>query len=129
MASRHWYRLRSGELVILIAVGIVVLVFATGNYRTLLEKLYSPYAAFVAVIMLLEYVVLKGADRSALFRRQLHAAREKRRDDLLTMREMEGRLAQMETNLGGLEDERGEGSAQAIRMEVDALRSLLRSRI
>ena len=93
MTPRSWHRPGSGILVILVAIGLLILTLATGKFTVLVGKLYSPYTAFIAVIMIVEYIILKGADRTALYRRELEAARAIRREDLLALRQMESRLA------------------------------------
>jgi len=76
-------------LAILIGAGLLALTIVTGKFGRILDFLYSPYAAFLAVVMIAEYVIVKGADRSSLYRRGMEAAREKRQEDLLTFRAME----------------------------------------
>lgn len=102
-------RTRSGELAAVITIGVIALIVVTGNFPAIVRVLYSPYAAFVAVVMLVEYIILKGADRSALYRRELEATRAKRRDDLLAMRKIEAALVELDDELaeaeGGAGDE------------------------
>lgn len=130
MTSRPRYRLRSGELIILITLGLVALIVVSGNFGAIFEKLYSPYAAFVAVVMLVEYVLLKGADRSALYQRELEAARAKRREDLLMFRALESELEEMKSSLGrdGADDD-GAALARSAGNDIDRLLGKLRSRI
>lgn len=130
MTPRPRRRLRSGELATLITIGILGLILVTGNARGLLRILYSPTAGLIAVVMLVEYILLKGADRSALYRRELDAARSKRREDLLALREMEERIVELRESLnheGGTE-ERPPGERRTIE-ELDGLLEKLRSRI
>lgn len=89
----------SGEMLILIVIGILALIIVTGNHELILSTLYSPTAAIIAIIMLIEYLVLKGSDRSPIYRRELEAAREKRRDDLLALRAVETRLVDLRARL------------------------------
>jgi hypothetical protein len=89
----------AGEMIILMIIGILILIVVTGNLRFIWEKLYSAYSAFIAVIMLVEYLLLKGSDRSAIYRRELEAARQKRRDDLLALRDMETQLVELRARL------------------------------
>lgn len=95
-------RIRSGEIIILIVIGLLILVFFTGNVETILKRLYSPYAGFVALVMLIEYLLLRGGDRTALYRRELEAARARRRDELLATRELETQLVEMRTRVAQL---------------------------
>ena len=106
-------------------LGLLGLILLTGNALTILRHLYSPYAAFVAVVMLVEYVLLKGADRSALYRRELEAARQKRREDLLALREMETALVRLTDRL----DRSPECASEEARRELIKVIERLRSRI
>ncbi len=84
-------------------IGVIALIVVTGNFSAIVRVLYSPYAAFVAVVMLVEYIILKGADRSALYRRELEATRAKRRDDLLEMQKIEAALVELDEELAGID--------------------------
>ena len=105
MSSKYRFRLGPGEILILITIGVLALIALTGNFRVILETLYKPYTALIAVIMLVEYVILKGADRSHIYRRELEAARETRRADLLAMRNMETRLVELRARLTPILDD------------------------
>jgi hypothetical protein len=98
-------RFGPGKIMVLIAIGVAALIFVTGYHSLIFEKLYSGYAFFIIVVIVVEYLLLKGADRSDMYRRELEAAREKRRDDLLALREIETRLAELQASLLSLEDD------------------------
>ena len=104
MTPRPRLRPRSGELFILISIGVVILTALTGHLEDVFRVLYSPYAAFVAVVMLIEYIVLKGADRSAVYQRELEAARAKRREELLAMKKIETTLESLKRSLDSARD-------------------------
>jgi purine-cytosine permease-like protein len=89
-------------MIILIVIGVLILIVVTGNYPKIIEAIYGPYTVLIAVIMLVEYLILKGGDRSDLYRRELEVARHKRRDDLLALREMETQLVEMRTHMHSL---------------------------
>lgn len=99
MKLRRRPKIGSGEIIILMIIGILILIVVTGNLRFIWEKLYSAYSAFIAMIMLFEYLLLKGSDRSGIYRRELEAARQKRRDDLLALRDMETQLIEARARL------------------------------
>ncbi len=92
-------RLTSGEMVILIIIGVLALVIITNKWRDILQALYSPTLAIIALVMLIEYLILKGSDRAPIYRRELEAAREKRRDDLLALRAIETRLVDLRARI------------------------------
>ncbi|MCL5269825.1 MAG: hypothetical protein M1457_04555 [bacterium] len=97
--GRRRPRFGSGEIIILIVILILVLIFVTNKHREILDMLFGPSTALVAVVMIVEYLLLRGADRSEIYRRELEAAREKRRDDLLALRAMEVELVELRARL------------------------------
>lgn len=101
MTMRRRPRIGSGEIIILIVIGILTLIYLTNNLSKIWENLYSGYAVAIVVIMLVEYLLLKGSDRSPIYRRELEAARVKRRDDLLALRDLETQLVELRSRLGG----------------------------
>lgn len=117
-------RSRTGELAAAITIGVIGLIVVTGNFRPIVRVLYSPYAGFVAVVMLVEYIILKGADRSALYRRELEAARAKRRDDLLAMQKIEAALVELDEELAGAE---GDADVEGPGDVGESMRELARS--
>jgi hypothetical protein len=131
MKWRRRPKIGSGEIIILIAIGLLLLIVVTGNHRAILEKLYSPTAALIVVIMLVEYLLLKGSDRTAIYRRELEAARLKRREDLLAMRDLERQLVELKVRLSTALERPGdpetlrqtaEASGQAVQTMLDRLR-------
>lgn len=102
MKTRHRPIFGSGEIIILIAIGILALIVVTGNLSAIWEKLYSGYAVAIVVVMLVEYLLLKGADRSQIYRRELEAARIKRRDDLLALRDLETQLVELRSRMNNI---------------------------
>lgn len=110
----------SGEIIILIVIGILALIWLTGNLGVVWEKLYSSYAVAIVVVMLLEYLLLKGSDRSPIYRRELEAARVKRRDDLLALRDIETQLVELRSRMNGALER--ESEPPALREAVDDAR-------
>lgn len=122
MKIRRRPKFGSGEIIILMVIGILTLIVVTGNLKFIWEMLYSPYSGFIVVVMVVEYVLLKGSDRSAIYRRELEAARQKRRDDLLALRDMETQLVELRARLTTALDRPGE--AQELREVVETARQL-----
>lgn len=99
MSPQRRPRFGSGEMTILVVIGVLILIAVTGNFARIIDALYGPYTVLIAVIMLVEYLILKGGDRSDIYRRELEAARHKRRDDLLALREMETQIVELRAHL------------------------------
>ena len=117
-------RFGPAEILILMVIALIVLVLITHNFGSidlLYEKLYSGTSVFIAVIMLVEFLLLKGSDRSPIYMRELDAARQRRRNDLLAMREMETQLVELRSRLAA--------ALAATPGDVDAPAAELRLRI
>lgn len=110
----------SGEIIILIVIGIMALIWVTKNLGVVWEKLYSGAAVAIMVVMLMEYLLLKGSDRSPIYRRELEAARIKRRDDLLALRDIETQLMELRSRMSGILER--ESEPPALREAVDDAR-------
>ena len=93
-------RFGSGEIIVLIGIGLLTLLILMKGDRAILDWLYSPTAVVLAVVMVVEYLLLKGSDRSAIYRRERDAAREIRRDDMLALRGMETLVVDLRARLG-----------------------------
>lgn len=134
MAERKRPRIGSGEIIVVIVIALLALVGVTGNFHTVVDWLYSPYAAVLAVVMVVEYLLLKGSDRSAIYRRERDAAREIRRDDLLALRELETLAVDLRARLGNALEREADadelrGQLEHARSVLDELIRILRSRI
>ena len=84
---------------ILVVIGIIAMIIATGNVDRIMEKLFSAYAALIVLIIIFEYLLIKGSDRSTIYQRELQAAGTIRRDDLLAMREIEIQLVELKARI------------------------------
>lgn len=135
MKTRRRPRFGSGEIIILIVMGLLALIILTNNLGALWEKLYSGYSVAIVVIMLVEYLLLKGSDRSDIYRRELEAARVKRRDDLLALRDLETQLVELRGRLCGVLERDADSpsalldAAQHARTASESLLIRLRERI
>ena len=119
--------LRSGEMMIMIIIALLVLVGLTGNFSRIAEWLLAPYTAFIAIVMLVEYLVLKGADRSKIYQKDLQALRERRKSDLLLLRDLEAQLAAIKAELEALaaEGETADEARKRLEAQVQGLDAML----
>lgn len=121
---------KTREFAIAIAVVLVVVILIVPNLMTLLNVLYSPVAALIAVIILVEFLILKGTDRSAQYRRALEAVRHRRGETLLAMRDIEVRLQELNEKISEAETESSDQlSLKAVHDELTSILEELRSRI
>jgi hypothetical protein len=85
----------------IILILAIVTVFVTGLILTthgkdFLRSLYSPVAIIVVIFLAIEYIALKGRDRSRIYRIELDHARTKRRQDLEFLRGVEKEISEIE---------------------------------
>jgi hypothetical protein len=73
--------------------------------QELIKQLYSPVVAIIVFFLALEYIILKGRDRSRVLHIELEQAREKRQSDLEYLRKLDSHLLQMENQLRSLESQ------------------------
>jgi hypothetical protein len=108
------------------SAGIVL----SGNGRDFLRYLYSPVAIIVVIFAIAEYIVLKGRDRSRIYRLELDQMREKRHQEIDFLHEMEDELRETERALEALGDG-GDSAAEAgkVRARLAALRERLSHRL
>jgi hypothetical protein len=93
---------KNAWLITAIAVVFLIgVVWSAGPQRTI-EFLYEPTAIVILVLVLLEYIVLKGRDRSRIYRIELEKMRDKRHQDIEFLRELEAVLAALEKDLESL---------------------------
>jgi hypothetical protein len=131
----NWKKLKPGssEIIIMMVILLLCMIFVNGKFERLTEIisgfLTSSYAVLLAVVILVEYLILKGADRSAHYRLELRAARAKRRDDILALREIETELLALRSRLDpALPNAPAEGGEDAAQITEKILKTL-RSRI
>jgi len=93
---------KSGWLILAILVIFGAGVVMSGGGRNFLHFLYGPVAIIVVIFMIVEYIVLKGRDRSRIYRLELEQTRERRRHDVEFLQSVEEQLRQIEEALGAV---------------------------
>jgi hypothetical protein len=73
--------------------------------QELIKQLYSPVVAIIVFFLALEYIILKGRDRSRVLHIELEQAREKRQSDLEYLRKLDSQLLHMENQLRTMENQ------------------------
>jgi hypothetical protein len=71
----------------------------------LVKQLYSPVVALIVFFLALEYIILKGRDRSRILHIELEQAREKRQSDLEYLRKLDAHLLNAVNELRALENQ------------------------
>ncbi len=100
--SRHTSRPSSVKNVFLVIAILVVFttgVFLAGGFGRFVAVIYDPVALAVAALLFGQYVLLKGRDRSRLYRIELDRMREKRAEDLRFLQGMAKELEALEKDV------------------------------
>ena len=93
----------AAEILFLVAILLCVLLLFTGSLSTFLSILYSPFLFIILVVIITEYIILKGADRSRIYRIEIDRLRDKRKEDIAFSREIETELQRLVSALSELE--------------------------
>lgn len=67
-------------LIIIIILGIILLI--TRDFQTIPDILFNPYSFFLLVVVMVEYIILKGMDRSRIYKLEVERLKKKRRRDM-----------------------------------------------
>ncbi len=111
----------------------IILVFTAGMIwsgwaGSLLKYLYEPLPIIVIVILMIEYILLKGRDRSRIYKIELEKMRKKRAGDIEFMRNLERDLQGLRDNIDSLiesspqESPAAGGNLQDLRDRLERLR-------
>jgi len=82
-------------IIAIFAAGIAL----SGQGRSFLRYLYGPVAIIVVIFAIIEYIVLKGRDRSRIYRLELDQLRARRRQDVEALRGVDEELARIQEDL------------------------------
>jgi len=93
------FQITIAEAIILTILIFVLLLFFSGHLPQFLGLIYSPVSFLILVIIIGEYIILKGIDRSRIYRIQLRALRSKRNDDIQFLRAVEQKILEIEKAL------------------------------
>jgi len=110
-------------IVIVFGAGVVM----SGAGGKVIDKLYGPAALIIVVILMIQYILLKGRDRSRVYKIEIEKMRGKRLDDVERMRHLDTELADLEQRLhrlaetGGL-DAAPDDEVAAIQNSLDTMR-------
>ena len=96
MNKRRSKHSRAGARTTWLILAIVVIflggIFLSGGGLDFVRSLYGPVAVIVVILLIVEYVVLKGRDRSRFYRIEIEQMREKRRSDAELLRHLGTRM-------------------------------------
>ena len=100
-------------LVIVALLGLLLL--ATNDVSLFVKILYSPYSFLVLFLMLVEYLFLKGMDRSKVYKLENKRLKLKRQKDIALMKKIETQISALATSIND------ETKPQEIQKRLDAV--------
>lgn len=114
-------------------IASIILIFTLGMIwsgwaGSLLKYLYEPLPIIIIVILMIEYILLKGRDRTRIYKIELEKMRKKRAGDIEFMRNLERELQDFQNGLDSLSDasaldsESSSGDLQDLRARLEHLR-------
>lgn len=113
-------RLRNQWLILFIALVFTAGLLLSGAGRPLFERLYHPAALLIVVLLIVQYILLKGRDRSRMYKIEAEQVRRKRAEDQEFLAECERSLAELEQRAA---------ADPALQEEITALRERLARRL
>jgi len=78
--SRTSYLILEIILILIIILGVFILIIR--DFKKVSELLYHPYSFFLLFVVILEYIILKGMDRSRIYKLEVERLKKKRRKDM-----------------------------------------------
>lgn len=96
-------RVTTMEVVIICVIALCVLLLVTNNVETFIRVLYSPISFLVLVVVLGEYIILKSADRSRIYKIELEQLRRRQLEYLKVFHHLEQELDNLYAKVGNLQ--------------------------
>lgn len=118
-------------------IAAILIVFVSGIVCSVgpaqfLKFLYNPAAIVLVVILMLEYILLQGRDRTRIYKIELEKLHEKRNQDIEFMRNLEQELNHLDESLSPLiQTLSGDASInlQRVRDDLSTLRKGLNDKL
>lgn len=123
------HRLSNGALILIILGVFFTGLILSGLAQGLLRKIYDPMAFVLLVLLFVEYILLKGRDRSRIYRLELDQLHEKRRADLRDIRQWESQLGEIEGLFAGRDGDCGDGASQKALEKIRQLKQNIGSKL
>lgn len=124
-------RVKNAWLIAAIVVVFLVGVVWSGRAGHILSFLYKPLSIVLIVVLTIEYILLKGRDRTRIYKIEVEKMQKKRDDDIELMRNLERELIALEKNLDSLaapsppETANAQNDLGAVRRRIGDLRKTI----
>jgi len=88
------------EVVLGTIIILGVLLLLTNDFDLFLSILYSPFSFLLLVVIILEYIILKGMDRSRIYKLEIQRLKQKRKKDMEWLQRMDKEIREIHNSLG-----------------------------
>jgi hypothetical protein len=110
------------EIVLGLIIILGILFLLTHDTKIFLSILYSPYSFLLMVVIFLEYIILKGMDRSRIYKLEIQRLKQKRNKDMDLHLKLEKQIQEIQTSLG--DSETHQGIQKTLKNILNSLREL-----
>ena len=105
---------------LIIILGILFLL--THDVTLFFSILYSPYSFLLMIVIFMEYIILKGMDRSRIYKLEIQRLKQKRQKDTDFREKLEKQVQEIQASLEDPETHRG--IRKILKNILDSLREL-----
>ena len=77
---------RAAEAILILIALFSTLILLTQDYQWMLRLFYSPLAIILLIVVFVEYLIIKGGDRSRLYLIEIERMREREQEQVVRMR-------------------------------------------
>ena len=96
-------RISTLEVVIVFLITLCVLMLVTNNVESFFRLLYNPVSFLILVIVLAEYIVLKSADRTRIYRIEVDQLRSRLLEQVKAQHQIEQAIDDIEDIIHDIE--------------------------
>ncbi len=126
-------RISALEVIIICLICLCILLLVTNNVESFISMLYSPVAFLLLVVILVEYIILKSADRSRIYKIEVDKLRGRLIEHIKLFQSIEENLDEMHKTVDRLQDEETDRShkehVENLQERLKKVRTYIRSRL
>lgn len=110
------------EIVLGLIIILGILFLLTHDVKLFFSILYSPYSFLLMIVIFLEYIILKGMDRSRIYKLEIQRLKQKRQKDMGFHQKLEKQVQEIQTSLP--DSEAHQGIRKILKNILNSLREL-----
>lgn len=101
------------EIIIICLISLCVLLLVSNNVESFIRLLYSPVSFLVLIVVIGEYIILKSADRSRIYKIELDQLRELQMRRIKMFHRLEQQLDELIASLENIQKNATDVNSQA----------------